>query len=129
MDEETAELFAPQEHGTPCRGCRRAHLAMACAACGQRTAVVALASTICRVEYCRACWQTLQAVRLGTRALQAWPVGDYVRLQAHREQQRPLAVSAAVQKPRRVHRRTKAETIAPQALPWCEDEMAQGGAA
>jgi hypothetical protein len=117
------EPFAPPDRDPACRGCRQARLTMQCAACGRRTAVVALASSVCHIEYCEQCWQMLQTVRLGTRALQAWPVGEYVELQAHRERKRPLAVSAAAQKPRRAHRRTRRQDVTPQPLPWGEGSV------
>jgi hypothetical protein len=119
----------PQDHEAACRGCRQAQLTMQCAACGRRTAIISLASSVCHIEWCERCWQTLLAVRVGTRALQAWPLDEYVAIQSRREQaHRP---TAAIPKPRRPHRRTTPQDVSPQALPWGKDdnELAQGGAA
>jgi hypothetical protein len=74
----SADLLASQDHGPPCRGCRRARLTLECACCGRRTSVVALASSICHVEYCRACWDTLVSLHVGKRLPRWWPVREYL---------------------------------------------------
>jgi hypothetical protein len=108
------------DHGPPCRGCRWANLTMACAACGKQTAVVALASSECHIEWCASCWTELQAIRVGSRLPKAWPVGEYVDRQAHREQQRSR---------HRARPDTTPQEITPQALPWGKDENESEGAA
>jgi hypothetical protein len=100
------------DHGRPCRGCLEARLSMQCAACGRPTAVVALASPECHIEWCARCWSELESVRVG-RPLVAWPVTEYLA-----QQQR----GQAAVKPGKRHQRQKHDKPAPQPqmLPWTE---------